>query len=348
MILFQKIRVFSAILWPDYWSGIKSDFRDPTNAIGLYALFLVPALLIAAIRLGYAFDFGGIVEERYRDDKGPAGLLRWLFPKKLLFSKSVLQDLKIVFLNSVLAVPLTLLALPFLAPLDGESAALHGIVGLLRGHPGGGAPIRSGLGVDLLYSGLIFIVVSFVYWATHWLMHNIPFLWELHKIHHTAEHLTGFTSSRAHFLELVILRPTFAVTAAATGVLLSRVLGFEPRGSANITVWLIATLFTAPVDVLFHTPYWISLGRLEYVFTSPAMHQIHHSSDPEHYNKNLGGCLSVFDFIFGTLHRTDKIPPPGLKLGIGEPFDWNQASYWQIVFLPIRASLSRFFSWKAP
>jgi hypothetical protein len=54
---------------------------------------------------------------------------------------------------------------------------------------------------------------------------------------------------------------------------------------------------------LQHSQLWISFpglwGRL---FMSPAHHQVHHSSNPDHFNKNLGSCLAVWDWMFGTLY----------------------------------------------
>ena len=35
---------------------------------------------------------------------------------------------------------------------------------------------------------------------------------------------------------------------------------------------------------------------------SPAHHQIHHSRNPAHFNKNLGSCLALWDWMFGTLY----------------------------------------------
>ena len=32
------------------------------------------------------------------------------------------------------------------------------------------------------------------------------------------------------------------------------------------------------------------------------LHQIHHSAEPRHRDKNLGGQLSVFDWLFGTIY----------------------------------------------
>ena len=41
------------------------------------------------------------------------------------------------------------------------------------------------------------------------------------------------------------------------------------------------------------------MGKL---FQSPAHHQVHHSTDPRHFDKNLGFALAVWDWLFGTLH----------------------------------------------
>ena len=43
------------------------------------------------------------------------------------------------------------------------------------------------------------------------------------------------------------------------------------------------------------------LKYLEFIFISPFQHQIHHSSDPRHFNKNMGSKLAIWDYLFGTL-----------------------------------------------
>ena len=54
---------------------------------------------------------------------------------------------------------------------------------------------------------------------------------------------------------------------------------------------------------LQHSQVWIAFtGWLGRLFMSPAHHQIHHSSNPAHFNKNLGSCLALWDWMFGTLH----------------------------------------------
>ena len=69
--------------------------------------------------------------------------------------------------------------------------------------------------------------------------------------------------------------------------------------------------------VLRHSPAWVSYGpRLEKWLISPAMHQIHHSSDPKHWDKNMGGGLAIWDRLGGTLYVPNGREE--LNFGIGE------------------------------
>lgn len=52
-----------------------------------------------------------------------------------------------------------------------------------------------------------------------------------------------------------------------------------------------------------HTHLWISFGPFfERLIISPAQHQVHHSLELRHYNKNYGHTLAVYDWLFGTLY----------------------------------------------
>jgi sterol desaturase/sphingolipid hydroxylase (fatty acid hydroxylase superfamily) len=62
-------------------------------------------------------------------------------------------------------------------------------------------------------------------------------------------------------------------------------------------------VFAAFMDQILHSELPLSLGPLDYIFMSARMHQIHHSAEFRHRDKNFGGTLSVFDWIFGTAYR---------------------------------------------
>jgi sterol desaturase/sphingolipid hydroxylase (fatty acid hydroxylase superfamily) len=65
---------------------------------------------------------------------------------------------------------------------------------------------------------------------------------------------------------------------------------------------VIRIAFLFAITPLQHTHVWIPFtGRLGRILISPAHHQLHHSTDPAHFNKNLGSSLAVWDWLFGTL-----------------------------------------------
>ncbi|GAB5435666.1 MAG: hypothetical protein FalmKO_07910 [Falsiruegeria mediterranea] len=45
---------------------------------------------------------------------------------------------------------------------------------------------------------------------------------------------------------------------------------------------------------------------MEFLLISPAQHQIHHSVARQHHDRNFGAALAVWDWMFGTLHLSEK------------------------------------------
>jgi hypothetical protein len=63
---------------------------------------------------------------------------------------------------------------------------------------------------------------------------------------------------------------------------------------------------------------WIAFtGPAGRILHSPAHHQLHHSVDPAHHDKNFGFALSVWDWAFGTLVVPSKAREP-IAIGVGE------------------------------
>jgi sterol desaturase/sphingolipid hydroxylase (fatty acid hydroxylase superfamily) len=74
---------------------------------------------------------------------------------------------------------------------------------------------------------------------------------------------------------------------------------------------------------------------LEYILISPFQHQIHHSNSRKQFNKNMGSKLAVWDWLFGTLMRSNQVTE--LSIGLGEEDkDYNNFSknlwmpFWKI------------------
>lgn len=139
----------------------------------------------------------------------------------------------------------------------------------------------------------LFVADDFVRWALHWAEHRVPALWELHKVHHSAEVLNFLTAERHHPLSLVVFQGAAVSTAAAIngvflwafgdGITVATLLG------ANV-FWVLGNCLAG---ALRHSPAWLSFGpRIERWLISPARHQIHHSIDPRHHGANFGGTLA--------------------------------------------------------
>ena len=78
----------------------------------------------------------------------------------------------------------------------------------------------------------------------------------------------------------------------------------------------VCLLFTDVLDKFQHSHVRTTLGPLNYIFPSGEMHQIHHSAELKHRDKNFGNGSALFDWIFGTIY----IPKPDevIRLGLSE------------------------------
>jgi sterol desaturase/sphingolipid hydroxylase (fatty acid hydroxylase superfamily) len=159
----------------------------------------------------------------------------------------------------------------------------------------------------------------FGYWS-HRLMHEVPVLWRLHKVHHSSEQLDWLAAARFHPLEnvwnkLIVLLPLF-------------VLGFSPK------ITTIFGPFIAIYPIFLHSNVRWSYGWLGYAVSSPAFHRWHHSSDAEALNKNYSGLLPLFDFLFGTAHF-----PRSKPIAYGLAGDRAPSGFWQQIVWPFRETM---------
>ncbi len=148
-----------------------------------------------------------------------------------------------------------------------------------------------------------FLLLDFLNYAGHRLNHSIPFLWRLHRVHHTETDLDVTTGVRFHPLEAIVTHGLPLAAIALLGLPVSAVL------AANLS--LIAQ------DVFTHAnlglPGWAerALGR---VIITPGLHRLHHSRRASYQNTNFGTVLSGWDRALGTFRRagTDELCPCGL------------------------------------
>lgn len=177
------------------------------------------------------------------------------------------------------------------------------------------ALLADGWGLATLQFVVLFLWRDLGSWTAHWLLHRVPVLWSIHRSHHSAEALTFFTSARAHPLEYLHMQAGIALSGTLGGGLFLYLTGTTLHAAPMLL--LVATpVFFETFALAQHSHLPVSFGRLSHIFTAPVMHQIHHSAEERHRDRNYGTQLAIFDWLFGTLY----IPQPGedYRLGLNE------------------------------
>lgn len=148
---------------------------------------------------------------------------------------------------------------------------------------------------------------AWMYWW-HRLNHEIPFLWQFHKVHHSDNRMDVSTALRFHPGEIVLS------TLARVPVLV--LLGME--------LWQLALyeLIAVPVVAFHHSNISIPRrwdDRLRWFMVTPWMHWVHHSRRMRETNSNYSSVLSVWDRIFRSYRfRPD---PDRIRFGLSRRMD---------------------------
>lgn len=222
--------------------------------------------------------------------------IKYLFSRKLWLHPSSLIDFQWFILNNIIRI---FLIVPLLA---GQlTLALWVNRQLISIFGEGNFLFWPDIGVSIVFTVVLFLIEDFSRFFIHYLYHKVPFLWRFHAVHHSAEILTPITLYRIHFVEQFIntCRSLFVI-GGLSGVFIYL---FESSISMIdvLGVGLFGFFFSLAGSNLRHSSVWLSFGRLERWFISPAQHQIHHSSHIQHIDKNFGAWLAIWDRIFNSL-----------------------------------------------
>jgi len=188
-----------------------------------------------------------------------------------------------------------------------------------------------GIGPVLEVLAMIFIPLllhdCWFYWV-HRIEHKVPLFWMFHRLHHSDERMNTATYLRDHFLQNGLLRAFFPVFTLGLFVDLS----LRQAGRAAF----YSTLFLIFLSMFYHSAIRVRLPWLDRILVTPQVHRIHHSTDPQHYNRNFADALPIFDILFGTYHRPSKDEFPATGLGPDFP---APRSLWSAQLGPLLAGL---------
>ena len=141
---------------------------------------------------------------------------------------------------------------------------------------------------------IFFVLLDFVQWLTHILLHRFPFLWQFHKVHHSVKEMGFAAHFRYHWMENVLYKPMKTLAVMLLG-------GFEPEQA------YIVHFVSIVIGHLNHANLKITWGVLKYIFNNPVMHLYHHAYHVPKgkFGVNFGISLSIWDYLFKTNYVPD-------------------------------------------
>ena len=169
---------------------------------------------------------------------------------------------------------------------------------------------------------LFFVISDFIQYNTHRLLHKVPFLWQIHKVHHSAKQMGFATHFRYHWLEPIIYKSIIYIPLVLLG-------GF------NLQDVFIVHFIAISIGHLNHANLGWNYGIFKYIFNNPKMHVWHHGKSlPNKNGINFAISLSIWDYLF----KTNYIPYDGKNIELGFENDENfpQNFVAQEVTYPIR------------
>jgi sterol desaturase/sphingolipid hydroxylase (fatty acid hydroxylase superfamily) len=161
-----------------------------------------------------------------------------------------------------------------------------------------------------------------IYWQ-HRLLHRIPLLWRLHKIHHTDLDLDLSTGVRFHPLEILLSMLLKAGAILLLGIPATAVLLFEILLNGF-------SLFTHSNIALPPGPE----RRLRRLFVTPDMHRIHHSINPVETDSNFSFNLSFWDRLFRSYRDAPALDTRTMPLGLAEYRNALQLGFLRLLKIP--------------
>jgi len=283
-----------------YAGSVPQQFFDPGKR--LFVGYLISAFLIAVVWIVFV--------QRRR----PAAAFAEVVSSKIWFSKSSQLDLKLFIVNRLVFSIFRPALFTQLALAGAIFIALHDVSTLPKGYF---EQVPAWVGC-CAFSISLFLLDDFTRYFLHRLLHRWPVLWAFHKLHHSAETLTPLTIMRTHPVEGVLFATRSAfVQGLSVG---SFVFLFGDKATLATVFGVNGAVFAFHVlgSNLRHSHVWIAYPAwLEHILISPAQHQIHHSNDPAHFDRNFGVVLSVWDWLGGSLHLSGNVSSK-ISFGLGQ------------------------------
>lgn len=300
----------------EIWKGVLLQFNSSESR--LHWMYLLSSLLIGLIVIA-------IISYKRHKKIAPFLVFQELFDPKIWLHKSAIVDYKIFLLNTII---LSFAIIPFfvstLLVMDGTKNQLL----IWFGEPA--YKEGSVFWIAIFYTIVLWLISDFSRFFLHFLLHKIPFLWKLHEVHHSAEVMTPITQYRMHPIEMLLFyfRGAFVV-----GIISGVFLYYYPFQFGYLTIFgvnIFHFVFLFMGSNLRHSHVPMKFPKfLEFIFISPYQHQIHHSDRQEHFDRNYGSHLAIWDWMFSTLVRSKEAENINFGIPKGNPHKSVLKAYFE-------------------
>ena len=152
---------------------------------------------------------------------------------------------------------------------------------------------------------LAVIAMDFVIWLQHVMVHAVPALWRLHRVHHADLDYDLTTGARFHPIEIALSMLIKFATITVLGPPVVAVVIFEVLLSACAMFNHGNIRLPAELDRV-----------LRWLIVTPDMHRVHHSVEDDETNSNFGFNLTWWDRLFGTYREQPRAGQLGMTIGI--------------------------------
>lgn len=172
---------------------------------------------------------------------------------------------------------------------------------------------------------VLLLSIDFIFYWVHRWGHTINIMWAAHSPHHSAEEMNFFVALRASITQRLF---SFLFFWPLT------IVGFRP---ADIYMMTAIHLF---ISFLHHTELIPKLWNwIEYLFTTPSHHRVHHGINFKYLDKNFGEFLIIWDRLFGTYAEEDEKVVYGMY---NAPHSFNPITinfhYYQVLWNDAKAT----------
>lgn len=163
-----------------------------------------------------------------------------------------------------------------------------------------------------------------IYWQ-HRLFHRIPWLWRIHRVHHSDPELDVSSAVRFHPIEIILSLAIKATAIYLLGIPVIAVLLFDILLNASAMFNHTNARLPHPVESIVRR-----------VLVTPDMHRIHHSRRDIEANRNFGFFLSIWDGIFATKCQQALGGDAAIRIGLPNTKTYQPNSFKALLIMPFK------------